>query len=324
MKVFYVTNMYPNMKGVPKKLSKYYGIHVMQQMEHFKSSYPEHETELFVINGAMGLVQYFKSIFTVPYSFYKSKSDVIHIHYGLSGLFLLFSPWLGRKTVVTFHGCDILMPSKKHFITKFISIVVAKLCKKNIYVSANMKKHLNENKSECIPCGVDSTVFFPCSNPPGINGRHIKLIFPGSPLREVKCYPLFQEVVNKLKNKGLHVETIILDGLSVNDVVASLEASSGILLTSLSEGSPQVIKEALLMNRFVFTVPVGDVVEYNDFHNVVISNTRNSEEISDLIIKNISNLKSCHGSRDKIIAKGLDSNSISKKLESLYKMLIGN
>ena len=109
-----------------------------------------------------------------------------------------------------------------------------------------------------------------------------------------------------------------MNGLEQAEVVDMLDNSTGILLTSISEGSPQVVKEALLMNRFVFSVNVGDISKYADFANLFVSTTRDPDELAELIKVNVHNIGSGFNSKDKIIELGLDSNSISQKIKSIY------
>lgn len=310
--------MYPDMKGVSVELSRYYGIHVKQQIDHFLINNPDVEAEVYIIEGALGFKNYIKSIYLIPLKSREKDFDIIHTHFGLSGLFLIFSPWLGKKSIVTFHGCDLLAPSRKHIFTRMISKLVAKIAKINIYVSENMESFLNESKRVLIPCGVDSEIFNSKKSLPFLDGKNIKLVFPGSPDREVKCYPLFRQIVSKLEEDGFTVETLIMNGLEQAEVVDMLDNSTGILLTSISEGSPQVVKEALLMNRFVFSVNVGDISKYADFANLFVSTTRDPDELAELIKVNVHNIGSGFNSKDKIIELGLDSNSISQKIKSIY------
>ena len=84
MKVLYVTNMYPY-ESYP-----YYGIHVKEQIDSIKNNDDVTAIMLF-INGRASRLNYLLSIIKANYLIYKHKVDLIHIHFGLSGFFLLFN-----------------------------------------------------------------------------------------------------------------------------------------------------------------------------------------------------------------------------------------
>ena len=63
---------------------------------------------------------------------------------------------------------------------------------------------------------------------------------------------------------GLNAEMHILRGVSHEEVSIWFNASDVVLLTSLQEGSPNVIKEALACNVPIVSVAVGDVPERID------------------------------------------------------------
>lgn len=317
MKVLFVTNMYPGMKGVDEKFNKYYGIHVKQQIQSLEK-YENIESYIYKIEGAFSKFEYLKSVFKVPLVYYRFKPKVIHIHFGLSALFLFLTPWLANKTVITFHGCDILQ-TRGHLLTRIISKYAQWICKKVIYVSENMKPHISNPNKYHISCGVDADVFKP-KPVKDVNKQDVKLVFPGNPNRHVKNYPLFENVLEILNKRNLDTTFThsILNGLTPEQVAESLGNSYGILLTSHSEGSPQVVKEALLMNKYVFSAPVGDVDKYQDYDNVFISEHHDAEQLAALVESSISVRKNSIDSRTKFLKLGLDNESISSKVHSLY------
>jgi glycosyltransferase involved in cell wall biosynthesis len=58
---------------------------------------------------------------------------------------------------------------------------------------------------------------------------------------------------------GIDAELHVLKGVPNDEVPVWLNASDVILVTSWSEGSPTIVKEALACNRPVVSVAVGDV-----------------------------------------------------------------
>ena len=106
MKGLYVTNMYP------VNCHKYYGIHVKEQIDSLTDTI---SGEVIFINAfENGKIEYLKSIFGIFRKLKSSHYDYIHIHYGISGLFLLlYRPDI--KIFLTLHGGDIL-PEQKNYI----------------------------------------------------------------------------------------------------------------------------------------------------------------------------------------------------------------
>ena len=118
----------------------------------------------------------------------KKSYDLIHIHYGISAMFLLF--YRPKVTVLlTLHGSDILRKGGypiQVFITKMILRKVDTVFVQNIQMAEIVKK-INEN-CEIIPCGVDTDFFKP--NSIKMANSNVKtILFPGNPSRKVKNFP---------------------------------------------------------------------------------------------------------------------------------------
>jgi glycosyltransferase involved in cell wall biosynthesis len=72
---------------------------------------------------------------------------------------------------------------------------------------------------------------------------------------------LASAAVAKINREGRKVELHFLSGVQNSEVPAWLNAGDVLLLTSLHEGSPTVVKEALACGLPVVSVDVGDVAE---------------------------------------------------------------
>lgn len=112
------------------------------------------ETDYFTIEQK-GLVGYLKSRRALLKKIEAFHPEIIHAHYGLSGLLAN----LQRKipVVTTYPGSDI--NNDKAFLFSRRSI---RLSKHNIFVSQkNIEKANVKDKYSLIPCGVDTNLFFP-------------------------------------------------------------------------------------------------------------------------------------------------------------------
>ncbi|HBH81730.1 MAG TPA: hypothetical protein DDY39_18040 [Nitrospira sp.] len=126
------------------------------------------------------------------------------------------------------------------------------------------------SKVRIIPNGIDLKRFKPidqadCRNRLGWDPNRFHVLFPanvgGDPRKRLY---LAQAAVDKANRSGLNVELHQLRGVSHEAVPIWLNASDVVLLTSLHEGSPNIIKEALACDVSVVSVDVGDVRERID------------------------------------------------------------
>ncbi|MGL6315409.1 glycosyltransferase family 4 protein [Vibrio sp. WXL103] len=267
MKLLVVTNMYPDDKDNK-------GIFVKEQVE---SLIKYHGLTVDVFNldrtnrGFIG-----KYCFSVLPLFKKISAfnpDIIHVHYGLSFLpILILLPFLKMKrikTVVTFHGSDVLGSSK---FVKYISRLAFGLANRSIAVSSELsqalsvRKKSSSHKLSIIPCGVDTEFFNPKTRK--INDSKRTIIFPSNPDRPEKNFDYFKDVFDTVAASNA-VNYKVLDNLSRKEVKKLYDDSSIMLLTSDREGSPQVVKEAYASGLPVISRDVGDVADLSKFCNGV-------------------------------------------------------
>ncbi len=305
----------------PYEKYKYYGIHVREQIDSIRNEYGVTDTILF-INGKISKWNYLFSIVKVNYLAYRKNIDLIHIHFGLSGLFLLFNPFLRTPVIITLHGSDVNTENK---LTKFVVKKVVSRCDKTIVMNNQMYKDVKSfaNSIEVIPCGIDLSFFKP--NQKAIK-RCLVIGFSGNPGRIEKNYELFSIVVEKLKEYGHSVETVIFHNLSRAEVMNKLNYIDILLLTSLNEGSPQIVKEALACNTCVVSVPVGDIpFVLAGVENCSVSADHNPESLVKHILETTG--KDCYkqrtnAGREKIKKLNLDQQSVAAKIYTCYKQLL--
>lgn len=325
-KILYVTNMYPISDF------KYFGIHVKEQIDSLINNFAI-KSDLYFINGRKTKWSYLLSIFNINLKILINKYELIHIHFGLSGLFLLFIPYLKSKIVITLHSGDI-DPDKASFLTHKLTKLICRRADRVIILNPKMEKELIKisSKLTMIPCGVDITLFQP--NPLDHLAMYqsegdIKKVyigFPGNKERKEKNFALFNEVVVDIKNSTKYdIDIIEFHSMTREEVVINLKKLNCLVMTSISEGSPQIIKEAMCLNIPIVSTKVGDI-EY------LLKEVRNSYVVDDFNrtfmvdrIKEILRLpksEQISDGRDRIIREGLDSFSTSKKIMNLYNELL--
>ena len=315
MKILFVTNMYPT-KSHPTD-----GIFVKEQIEDLTRAI-NCEHDLYYINAKRkGKWNYLLSIFGIPLKILSKKYDIIHVHYGISALFLLF--FKPRSPVyLTLHGSDIIERADNSWqvsITKKILRKVDKVFLQNQEMAEIVGK-INKN-FEIIPCGVNTDFFKPVVRRNEKDENFKIIVFPNSPSRGVKNFPLFQKVIQHLTESSTYrIEFKCVDNLSRAEVRDLFNTADCLLMTSLSEGSPQVIKEALSCGLPIVSVPVGDVkLMAAGVPHCYVSQTRSPEELSRLVQLSFAKNGDGHAIRNAFISKGnYDHVSITKRLAENY------
>jgi len=312
MKILFLTNMWP-IKEHP-----YFGIHVKEQIEDLEK-YSNVVPDIFFINGRKNILNYVLSIFIINYKLITKKYDLIHIHYGLSGLFLLVNPFIKIPKIITLHGGDIDIHNStrlKVFLTKMIT----RKCDKIIILNDYMRSVLNKQKEKLIiiPCAVNTVLF----NPHKVKRKGYSLVFPGNPERKVKNFALFKRVVGLLKKTYPNIEIDIIHNKSRQEVVDVLNKADCLIMTSISEGSPQIIKEAMACNTPVVSTTVGDVAFLLEgVENSYYVSSFDENEISTKVLRILSNRCRSNG-REKINTIGIDSAFVSKRIMNVYGSLL--
>ncbi len=211
---------------------------------------------------------------------HKAKEfDIVHIHFG--GLYALII-WLTligvrAKKFITFHGTDIhakALKTAKNTKEKlkiiinqkasFLSIILFDGCG---FVAAEMTSYVPKYLQSYVSkkgfvqlLGVNYEAF-PIIDKSTAR-QHLNLV-------QDKKLALFSDVSNTcikrrdiaqsiIDNIGNDYSLCIMCGVKPNDVPYYINACDFLLLTSDEEGSPNIIREALALNKPVFSVDVGD------------------------------------------------------------------
>lgn len=259
------------------------------------------------------------------------KPDVLHAHFGLCGLLAtLASIGLHTPVVVTYHGCDINAKKNRPF-----SQITMRLSAWNIFVSHrqmlnafNTEKRANKrNNWSIIPCGIDTHLFDSenyCEqwfDDKFTNKNYV--LFAGSFDSFVKGPELAKQAVDIYNTNHLDqsIELLELRGYSREEVVTLMHKCKTLLLTSIREGSPQVVKEAMACGCPIVSVDVGDVAERLDqMEGGYVVSTRNPHEIAEALEHAI-HFGRTQG-REKLLEDGLDNAQVAKKLIDIYTKII--
>ena len=287
------------------------------------------EVEWFGVQGK-GIKGYLRELPRLRKMIREIKPDVIHAHYGLS---CLLANLATRKVPVvsTYHGSDINEPKVLPF-----SKVAIWLSAWNIFVSKRNVDIANpEKRWSLIPCGV--TLPQPWSESQkqkveqltlnqwveGVlepNMRHV--LFAGAFDNAVKDPELAKQAMNELTNEGVKADLIELKGYNRDQVNALMYNCDALLMTSKTEGSPQVVKEAMACGCPIVSVDVGDVAERTEgVDGCFVVKSREPREIAAAIEKALV-FKGRTNGRDKIIEFGLTNELVAKQIIEIYENII--
>lgn len=262
-----------------------------------------------------GIKGYLKNLSALKREIKNFGPDVIHAHYGLSGLLANLQRMV--PVVTTYHGSDI----NERKVLRF-SKMAMRLSAWNIFVSTKtMEIAKPKKKYSLIPCGIDLYDLQLTEKSTARQKMHLftekkYILFAGAFDNKVKNALLAKEAVAQLNDEN--VELLELKGYSRDEVTLLMCAADVFLMTSFTEGSPQVVKEALACGCPIVSVDVGDVKErIEGVDGCYVAITRNPQELAGLLQKALQFEGKTKG-REKIIADGLDNDIVAKCIMGMY------
>jgi glycosyltransferase involved in cell wall biosynthesis len=277
------------------------------------------QVEYFLIKGK-GILGYLKHYAKLKKELTKNY-ELIHAHNGLCGLISN----LQRKipVITTYHGSDINL-----LHLRLISYFAIFWSARNIFVSKKQYlKSLIKRNIDIIPCGVDLTVFKLMDKS---NSKNV------SNLSDQKKYILFSSAFSiKIKNKSLvnsafkylikeDIELLELKDKTREEVSLLINSSELLILTSFSEGSPQIIKESMACNCPIVSTDVGDVRDIIGETEGCFICSYDPEDVANKVKLALSyshDNRRTNG-RERIIEMGLGSDKIANRIISIYQNVL--
>ncbi|MFL5625565.1 MAG: glycosyltransferase family 4 protein [Ktedonobacteraceae bacterium] len=195
--------------------------------------------------------------------------DIVDGHYGLWCLAARLQ--CTTPVIANFHGDDLLGTrtdnggwTKKSLFVIRVSRWLCRYVDGVIVKSEQMKKIALGDNIHVVPSCVDFELFHPI---PRTEARatlswdqdHYYILFGNDPHIAVKNFPLAQAAIESLHKRGISAELVVANGLPQTTLVEYINASNAFILTSIAEGSPTGVKEAMACNVPVVSVNVGDV-----------------------------------------------------------------
>jgi len=254
LRILAVTNQYPEDGG-------WRGINVKEHIDDLRAL--GHHVDIELVVQGRSRVDYLLRSRHVARRVGAGDYDVVHTHFGMTAMTTRLVRTVPK--VLTLYGSDI-NETWKRWITRLGWGGTAA----RIYVSDRLRRKAGDENGIVIPNGVNLELFRPGDREAarrrlGFRPNEKVVMFGSDPTIGVKDHDVFSQVMGELERTGVPITEMVLaaPGQARADIVAKFDAADLLLFTSRqgSEGSPTVVKEAVVMGLPVVSVDVGDVAE---------------------------------------------------------------
>ncbi len=264
--------------------------------------------------------------------------DIVHGHYGqwcliarmqwttpvvasflgddLQGTYLANGKWSKKAAIIV---------ELSRWLTRHVDAVIVK-SEKMKHIAVRGQPPACAERIFVIPNGVDFSLFRPIPRAEaraalGWCQEHAYILFGNDPRVPVKNFPLAQAAVEQLRASGIAAELVVAHGLPQAKLVQYINASNALLLSSVAEGSPNIVKEAMACNVPVVATNVGDVAQ-------VIGRTKgcfvcppDPEAVAAALEEALQHTGPTTGRRD---IGHLDSTVVARRVIAVYEQVVRN
>ena len=230
-----------------------------------------HRVELFELGAGSGAVGYVRARGRVAEAIRILLPDVLHVHYGPCGLAV---PRTDAPIVTTFVGDDLNgTPDRsgrttwKSRVGILLSHYAARRSRRCIAVSASLRSRLwsaaLRKKTVVIRDAVDPELFQPLPRAAarerlGLPPDAVLVMFPHDTTQPTKRLWLAEVAVAELQRHVPAAQLWVVNGKPPDEMPWHYAAADAMIVTSLREGGPSSVKEALACGIPVVSVAVGD------------------------------------------------------------------
>ena len=288
------------------------------------------EVDVFHFRGAKNPLRYLRAWREARHELKRNHYDLIHAQFGQSALLAMpkrlpllitirgddVEGIVGRKGQYTFAG----------YVLRLITRWLAGWADALIVVSPHMRRHFPHLKSHVMPSGIDLNLFRPMSQSDarlkvGLMSSKRLVLFVGNPDDPRKQFGLAQKAVSQL-DRTLDAELAVAWNVPHSDIPVFMNACDVLVFTSMHEGSPNVVKEALACNLPVVSVIVGDVADrLNNVDGCVVCADDKPATIASALTQV---LQLSERPVTRVAVQELDEQLLTARVIEIYRTISGN
>ena len=265
LRVLFVTSMWPDSQR------PHYGTFIQTQAESLEDCGVG--IDVLVIRGYITPLAYPLARPRIKSLVKERPYDLIHVHTGHAATVAL--PGLRKPSVLSFVGGDVLgnptdrgTPLNSRLEARVLR-QLARASTRSITKSREMERALPRSlraRNHVIPNGVNLEAFTPRPRAEaraalGWDQDELIALFLGDPSDPRKNVSLARAAVSKLQSRAPNARLHVGWGSHPQEIPSLMWAADALIFTSRSEGSPNVVKEAMAATLPIVAAPVGDVPE---------------------------------------------------------------
>jgi teichuronic acid biosynthesis glycosyltransferase TuaC len=199
----------------------------------------------------------------------RKQYDLVHGHSGHSGLLACLQ--VRYPLIITYYGYDVdpavgYREAWRRKLERVAFRQIGAVIAQSIVQSARNLERLPRRsrvRATVIPNGIDRERFRPMPRHEARKGLawgdEPVVLFAADPKRPVKRFDLAAAAVEEARRAVPDLRLVVCKDALPDDVPSWLNAADVLILTSATEGSPNVVKEAMACNLPIVSVDVGDV-----------------------------------------------------------------
>lgn len=243
--------------------------------------------------------------------------DVIHAHYGLCGALCVLQSSV--PVVITCHNGETLT-----WYGNILTSLAIQRAKHTICVAKHIydKLYLKPQKYTILPCGIEMSDIVDkrvAQKSMQLPEDKINILFGGAFSNVRKNVALAYKALSIIHRKDINL--IEMRGYSREEVTLLYNACDMLLLPTKSEGSPQVLKEAMAYNCPIVATNVADISYLLEGVSNSYVTSFDPIDVAKKINKVIHNNQRSNG-RERILALQLLNEQVAKKISIIYERIL--
>jgi glycosyltransferase involved in cell wall biosynthesis len=261
-----VTNMWP------EQSRPVYGIFVERQVEALREA--GLRCDVLYVRGYISKMSYLRAalLFLRLNVSGRKRYRLVHVHGGETAL--VSRVFFMRPMITTYHGDDLgyksddgpVSPGRRlrSFVIRHHATLFPATVTQSIEMHNRLPPYVRRHDT-VIHCGVDSQLFSPMDRSEARrqlgwdDAERVVLFAATKPYEPRKRLDLAQAAVKHAEEDLGPIRLAIAENLPLESIPIMMNAADCLLLTSMAEGGPLVVKEAVLCALPVVTTDVGDV-----------------------------------------------------------------